>query len=921
MGAMFGGLLSNVAFLNPWVLAGLGALPILYFLLRVMPPAPRLVQFPATRFLIGLIPDHQTPSKTPWWLLLLRLIIAALVLLALAHPVHNPASQLSGAGAVRLVIDNGWASAQTWSQQIKHAEETLKQAGREGRDIYILTTAAQAGRDDPLQAGPMKEAQALSLLKGLEPLPWAARYSTVADFITKNKPAQAVQSFWFSHGLDEGGFDNLARVLQSQGGLRYHTPAPEHLPLLLRLPDNAAASTLGITVVAPVASPAGRPVTVQLSAENGRIIDRQQGVLDPQKPPLTMNFDIPEALRNDVASITITGQTGSGGTFILDERFRKRSVGIVGPSDVAGTKPFIEGIYYLRRALEPYATLHVGDIPTIISENPAMIILPDIGAMPAQTLVALEDWVRGGGLLLRFAGPNMAREHGQAFLTPVLLRSGGRSTQGSLSWEASPKLTKFEPSSPFYGITVRDDITVQQQILAEPSPELDEKTWARLNDGTPLITADTLDKGLVVMVHTTASAEWSDLALSGVYVEILQRLSSMAASSGGQRSTAGDGNLQPIWVLDGLGRITSPQSWVKDIPAADFDNTAPSSYSPPGLYGRGGFQQALNIGGALHSLYTPQSMPAGVTQQTYGTQYELDLMPYVLSAAFILFLCDWLIMLLLMSGLNIRSRGSARLTTLALAVMLSCFISVLPSPLLAAEKSSTPQYADGLYLAYIQTGNALVDETSRRGLENLARVLTQRTSAEPDGVAALNPERDTLSFFPLIYWPISAQQENLSDQALRNVQAYLDQGGTILFDTRDQNQSANALSGTTNTAQLRKVIGFLNIPPLEPVSDKHVIGRSFYLLQTFPGRYTGGELWVEQNSMPGRDGVSSVIIGAHDWAGAWALDRSDRTTLPGGVQQQEMAFRFGINLMMYALTGNYKSDQVHVPHILQRLGQ
>jgi hypothetical protein len=102
-----------------------------------------------------------------------------------------------------------------------------------------------------------------------------------------------------------------------------------------------------------------------------------------------------------------------------------------------------------------------------------------------------------------------------------------------------------------------------------------------------------------------------------------------------------------------------------------------------------------------------------------------------------------------------------------------------------------------------------------------------------------------------------------------------------------------------------------------------VLTKSFYLLQDFPGRSAGGEVWVEEGSGDG-DGVSAVVIGGNDWAGAWATDDGGQplfAVVPGGERQREMAYRYGVNLVMYALTGNYKADQVHVPAILERLGQ
>ena len=109
-----------------------------------------------------------------------------------------------------------------------------------------------------------------------------------------------------------------------------------------------------------------------------------------------------------------------------------------------------------------------------------------------------------------------------------------------------------------------------------------------------------------------------------------------------------------------------------------------------------------------------------------------------------------------------------------------------------------------------------------------------------------------------------------------------------------------------------------------PVPPDHVLTKSFYLLHEFPGRWNNGPVWVEQVEDRVNDGVSSVIVGGNDWGGAWAVDEQGRPAfpcVPGGEPQREMAMRFGVNLVMYVLTGNYKSDQVHVPAILERLGQ
>ena len=111
----------------------------------------------------------------------MRLLIAALLILALARPVSNPAQQLDGSGDLRLFIDNGWAGAQVWPQQMQAAEEAITQAMRERRNVYILPATNATGDMLSPQYGPMAAGEAQSILRGLTPYPWPADYKKIAD--------------------------------------------------------------------------------------------------------------------------------------------------------------------------------------------------------------------------------------------------------------------------------------------------------------------------------------------------------------------------------------------------------------------------------------------------------------------------------------------------------------------------------------------------------------------------------------------------------------------------------------------------------------------------------------------------------------------------------------------------------------------
>ena len=354
------------------------------------------------------------------------------------------------------------------------------------------------------------------------------------------------------------------------------------------------------------------------------------------------------------------------------------------------------------------------------------------------------------------------------------------------------------------------------------------------------------------------------------------------------------------------------------IAAKDVENTDISYQYPPGIYAQGSVQRTLNLGDSIKTLSALPDFGGGVRKRIYDEQYERDMLPILLASALAMMLLDWIVMIALSGRYNLqRFKRSAAMVCFCLSLALA--------PSAMAQNSDDIKYADGFYLGFIQSANAGLNAQTRAGLEALSEALTRRTSAEPDGVAALNAETSELSFFPLLYWPVDASDKPLSEAALRNVQRYLDNGGTILFDTREDVASVDPMQGGTNAAALREMISGLNIPALAPIGEDHVLGRSFYLLDTFPGRYLDGTIWVEGNSANGRDGVSSVLIGSQDWGSAWQSyavqnsGRNYRTT--GSTRQRELAIRFGINMVMYALTGNYKADQVHMKYIIERLGQ
>ena len=185
----------------------------------------------------------------------------------------------------------------------------------------------------------------------------------------------------------------------------------------------------------------------------------------------------------------------------------------------------------------------------------------------------------------------------------------------------------------------------------------------------------------------------------------------------------------------------------------------------------------------------------------------------------------------------------------------------------------------------------------------------------------------------MIYWPVVANNPQPSREAVEKIAAYMRQGGTILFDTRDALTTRAGDGPSAEGAWLRQLLSGVNVPELEPVPADHVVTKTFYLLDGFVGRYSSGQTWIEalppatgdREAHPARsgDGVSPIVLSANDLAAGWAGDEYGEALyplVPGDPRQHEMALRGGVNLVMYTLTGNYKADQVHVRDLLERLG-
>ncbi|WP_420004788.1 DUF4159 domain-containing protein [Arenibacterium sp. LLYu02] len=917
-------MIAGIGFASPWLLLGLIVLPILWLLLRAIPPAPKRQLFPAITLLLGLKDDESLSDRTPWWLLLLRMLAVAAAIVGLSGPVLNPAQEQSGSGPLLIVLDASWAGAPGWEQTRAQVETELTEAGRAGRTVALLRLTAP----EPLQF--LTADQWARLLPGQVPAPWVAAPEQIATARAVIDASEGgFDTLWFSDGIAMEGREDLVSALATRGEIEvYETGAPvvgllpatfEDGAIALRAQRSAAGLDQEITVQAVGPDPAGVEralASTTLRFEAGSVHAEAQ-------------LALPMELRARIARFEVLNSRSAGAVSLTDDRLRRREVALISPSSTDEGLALLSPLHYLRQALQPTAELLEGSLADLLPANPDVVVLADVAHLAPDQEAALIDWVEQGGLLLRFAGARLAASDTardtEEPLMPVRLRIGGRSIGGAMSWGEPKSLAPFAEGSPFFGLTIPTEVTVASQVMAQPDPELAARVIAELSDSTPLVTRKTLGQGQVILFHVTANAEWSTLPLSGLFVEMLERLAVSSAAKPPSAAELEGTTWEAQEVLDGFGHLRDADALV-GVAGPDLVSAPAGPALRPGLYTSGSRAYARNVLRDGDEI-APAVWPASVPVMRFEGAEERPLAGLLLSLALVLMALD-VAAALLVSGLWSPARVGA--------VVLAGLLALGSAPDAQAQERSPTELTSELTLAHILTGDAEVDEMADAGLLGLSNVLALRTSIEPAPPYGVDLERDELAFFPFLYWPITANQPMPSSEAYSKLNAYLRTGGMILFDTRDADL---AQTGVTSAAarRLQQLALPLDIPPLEPMPADHVLTRAFYLLQDFPGRHPRGEIWVEAappdaeqvEGLPFRnlnDGVTPVVIGGNDWAAAWAVDAANVPIYPvgrgfSGERQRELARRFGVNLLMHVLTGNYKSDQVHVPALLDRLGQ
>ncbi len=901
-----------MTFLSPYLLLFLLILPALWWLVRAIPPRPRQQRFPSLILLRTLSPARQDAAHTPLWLLILRMAAIALLILAFSRPLYIPQQNSQTPQNLLLILDNDWAATPHWEDRKKHALALGEATLRSGGHITLLLSTPEADGHMPHPFHPTDRMALQQVLSGLSPQSWPSDRKALAQELQALAPElHDTTVITLSDGLaqpDDEALHSALQPAQRKEDIRWprcdlFRLSIQHGPHLIiqaeTLPD-CPKQTLRL---------------LGMQFEAGKHFTMQANALLPTGEPHELETLLPEATGLD--ALNLPSVPGPEGMVLLPGRAGQRRVGLLRIN--GDDTPLTGSNFYLARAMQAVIPYQEGTADSLLPRHPDIIIATD-GTLSGTALDDVLAWVRKGGILIRFAGPDLARQSQQTMkddesaLLPVPLLSGMRQLGGPMSWGNPQKLAPFPADTPFTGLTIPDDATISRQLLAQPTDDLSRHVWATLTDGTPLVTARREGRGLTVLFHITPTADWSNLPLSGLFPQMMERLITRtpAMQQTDDTSHTLSDSLAPWRVLNPDKTLSPPAPTVR--PLLKTSEQSVDAFHQVGFYGGAAQHHPLNL--ADHQPPLAEEAALGSLRPAGQAVLERPLWPTLILLALGLLLLD----LCLSLGRSGLFRFSRRAALCLVAGLLTGGLQA--SPLHAADTNqAVPAAALATRLAHIQTGDATTDDAVQQGLEGLTAFLNQRSTTHLDSPVGVVPGQDDLAFYPLLYWPI-IPATHLDEAGKAALKAYIQHNGMILIDEMGAGGTMDGTDGSATRTALKKATEGLPIPPLTTLNEQHTLSHTFYLLHDFPGRIAGQPVYVARQGDNDSEDISPVIIGNADWAHAWAVDKNGEhpfAVIPDGDSQRTLAYRFGFNTIIYALTGNYKNDQRHYPEMLKRL--
>ena len=875
--------------LYPLALLALVSLPIIFIISKIIPPNPKPQTLPAFDFLRGLNAQKSVVNDAPIWLKLLRALGILLLVLGLASPYFSSqkTSNIQTQNYL-IIVEDGFSNANDFNNAKQKLSNFIKsQAAKTGASsqFTLIKTSLGLAQDFSVKS----DISLLTELDNITPISVFNDYKGVNQALMRFSGKANVICLC-DNSYHEGQEEFINRLKSIANGQITLIPPARDLLIIKDIKEDDNGYNISLSGVG------GTPKAIL------DFYDRDGKIITTQNVGANSIIQVPSFMRREIYFARIRGQENAGATRIINI-FNSRP--LIGFEKHSFDSPLLADETYIETAANIKGEVFSDNLDKIISKNPSAIVFADRGKFTDNEFEELQKYVRGGGMIIRFSGPLLLNSSENRLL-PQNIRPEAKILSGNFTWNDKGVGT-FDTNSPFYGLELGDDVQINRLAVFEMGGEQPE-IWAQMKDKSPLVSAKKLGNGYVVLVHTGLMGGWSNLGLTKHLYEILERVLLRAQNIGlPATSLPPTQAMQPIATIDGDGKINQNPMGQKSILPDEWQNIKADINHPPGIYSGGGSTLILNMIGDDFIL-KPYRFDNSFAPIIEKDAKQALIKPLLLLGGILLLLVE-----MLLSFLIGRNRSIGKIV----AIIIFAFCA----PFAPHDANAQATKTDDMVMGYINTPDAATNQKAKAGLEGLRAALTSRTNVEPAGVKAIDPEKDDLALYPVLYWLLPDKPQPLSPIAKQKLNIFMENGGMLFIDTRGGGRDTKTAQNITQIA-----LGGLKIPPLEKVPAEHVLNKTFYLLRFYPARFGNANIWVESRTatdLTANDGVSPIIITDGDFAYVWAsgANPSPIAVINGPELQKEIAFRVGINIYLYALTGQYKNDQVHLPLLLERLGR
>ena len=891
----------EISFVYPYLLFIALFLPFIWIFLKTSPPLPNLKKFPAIIFLAKKKSLDQTPEKISYPMVILRLVILIFLIIGFSQPQINKANNNQIQNLI--VLDNSWLSGTSWIDRKQKIIELIQSQESELNNFSIITTT-EFSKGNFFNLYNKKPSEIIEFVSSLEPLSWEPNYSLLYKKLKENKRIYD-NIYWFTEPLIDKDKESLYSYLSKKNLKIIKSSEKKILPIVKF--SQKENNTYEFVISHPL-NIFSEGVIDSFDQEKNLLYRVPYEGKSIQKNEIFFTkiyINIPLSIREKISYFQINKINSSATKIYLNKIQTKKTIGIVSINQNEKALKFNSGNYFVDKALDNKFEIKKDSLENLIDMKLKLLFVDDLFLINKLIDAKIISWVKKGGTLIKFGGTNtinnMLDESESSLKDNFSLTGRIINVDSQLSLKKSLKISNISINSPLYGLTVPDDIKVKQYIESQPSVTSKKiNIWLSLENGTPLISSISLQKGKIIFFHIPSNATWSNLPLSYFFLEIIERIINQTQGEKLKK----DKILKPFLNLNAMGELVKPSAQSLNIDNKIIKDSVKVNYDyPPGLYKDNEDFYALNQSDNLYYDFKIVKDFKSQGFQEITNNRTLNFKPFFLISAFFLFFLDTLVTLFLRQLLKIER------TKFLLVILILIFSSSN-----SHSKSLDIEKVMSNKIGYIVTGNDKVDKITHNGLKVLSKFISSKTAAIFSEPTPIDLKEDKLLYYPIIYWPTDSGLNELP----KKIKRFLNDGGLLLIDCK-----LDELNFMINKCldSFQKLLKNNQIGQFKEIDEKHAMSKSFYIINNFPGR-KNNSIYFATTELGDFDNTASVIIGNNDWVGAWAKNENNEflfSLLQNDLKQRNVSFKFGVNLLIYSLTGNYKTDQVHIPEFLKRI--